>query len=318
MDAADLQKLAQRTRSMREAGITLVLASGFLALFLFVPLSPAKTTPPTSGVGAPTESVGADAFAQISVDAKAAIVYDLVTGETLYAKNADAQLPLASLTKLLTVYAALSLLSPTTPITISADAARVDSPRAFNVGQIFSLSDLARLTLTASLNDGAAAIAEATAARQHTSQSAMLASAATSLGLSQTYAINGSGLDVTTAVSGGYGSARDLAVLAGALVRQAPDIARATTASSARAVSEGGTAFSVRNTDPMIATISGLLLSKTGYTDLAGGNLSIVFDAGINHPVAVVVLGSSQKARFTDSTALIAATLAHFAGVASL
>jgi len=303
---------------MREAGFAILFASGLLALFLFVPLAPAKMTPPTSEVGAPTESVGADAFAQISVDAKAAIVYDLATEETLYIKNADAQLPLASLTKLLTVYAALSELSPSTPITIPVDATIVDSPRAFNVGQIFSLADLARLTLTASLNDGAVAIALATAARQNTSQSAMLASAATALGLSQTYAVNGSGLDVTTAVSGGYGSARDLAILAGALVRQAPDIAEATTESSAHAVSEGGTAFSVRNTDPMIATVPGLLLSKTGYTDLAGGNLAIVFDAGINHPVAVVVLGSSQKARFTDSTALIAATLAHFAGVASL
>lgn len=317
MDSDDLQKLAQRTRSMREAGVTLVFASGLLTLFLFVPL--ASTRPAIAPEMATVAvSTAPDAFAQISVDAKAAIVYDLVTGEILYAKNTDAQLPLASLTKLLTVYAALSLLSPTTPVTISADATRVDSPHAFNVGQIFSLTDLARLTLTASLNDGSVAIAEATAARQNTSQSAMFASAATALDLSQTYAINGSGLDVTTSVSGGYGSARDLAILAGALVRRAPDIAAATTESSVHAVSEGGTAFSVRNTDPMIATVPGLLLSKTGYTDLAGGNLAIVFDAGINHPIAVVVLGSSQKARFTDSTALIAATLARFAGVASL
>jgi D-alanyl-D-alanine carboxypeptidase len=68
----------------------------------------------------------------------------------------------------------------------------------------------------------------------------------------------------------------------------------------------------------MVNTIPGLLLSKTGYTDLAGGNLALVFDSGIGHPIAVVVLGSSQKARFTDGTTLVAATLAHFAGVASL
>ncbi|MCX6789964.1 MAG: hypothetical protein NTV60_00350, partial [Candidatus Kaiserbacteria bacterium] len=60
------------------------------------------------------------------------------------------------------------------------------------------------------------------------------------------------------------------------------------------------------------------LLSKTGYTELAGGNLALVFDAGIEHPIAVVVLGSSKEARFTDGTALINATLAHFAGVSSL
>ena len=146
----------------------------------------------------------------------------------------------------------------------------------------------------------------------------MRASAAAALNLSQTYAVNGSGLDVSRAISGGYGSARDLALLAGALIEQAPAIATATTERSAQAVSEGGTFFQVLNTDPMIGTIPRLLLSKTGYTDLAGGNLVLVFDSGIRHPIAVVVLGSSMKARFTDGTALVAAAIAHFAGVESL
>ncbi|MDP2651908.1 MAG: hypothetical protein Q8O94_02115, partial [bacterium] len=222
------------------------------------------------------------------------------------------------LTKLLTVYAALGKLSPNTPITISASAARLDAPRAFSAGQTFALADLARLTLTASLNDGAAAIAEAAAARENRSQAEMLAGAAAALNLSQTYAVNGSGLDVNVAVSGGYGSARDLARLAGALTAQAPTIAGATTKESAQAVSTSGVSFKVKNTDPMIDTFPRLLLSKTGYTDLAGGNLALVFDSGIGHPIAIVVLGSSQKARFTDGSALVAATLAHFAGVASL
>lgn len=316
MDSADLQKLAERTRSVREAGIALLLASGILALFLFV--SPVFKKPVTASPIVVTTAEAPNAFAHVSIEAKAAIVYDLATGKVLYAKNADAQLPLASLTKLLTVYAALVVLSPDTPITISADALTSLGSHTFSKGQIFALSDLARLTLTASLNDGAAAIAQATAERENLSQSDMLAGAAAALELSQTYAVNGSGLDVNTAISGGYGSARDLAVLAGALVAQAPDIAAATTLASTQAVSQGGTTFRVTNTDPMVNSISRLLLSKTGYTDLAGGNLALVFDAGIQHPIAVVVLGSSQKARFTDGTALVAAALAHFAGVESL
>jgi len=102
------------------------------------------------------------------------------------------------------------------------------------------------------------------------------------------------------------------------LVAESPTIAEATTRDYAKAVSSGGTTFNVKNTDPMVTTITRLLLSKTGYTDLAGGNLALVFDSGIRHPIAVVVLGSSEKARFTDGTTLIAATLAHFAGVSSL
>ena len=301
---------------MRETGIALLFASGLLALFLILPLRPEKTNPSTTIVVA--TSTTPNAFAHIPINAKAAIVYDVALGKILYAKNADAQLPLASRTKLLTIYAALSELSPNSPITIPADVTHLDAPHAFSAGQVFTLSDLARLTLTASLNDGAAAIAEATAARENRPLSSVLAGAAAALNLSQTYALNGNGLDVSTAVSGGYGSAYDLARLAGALVEKSPTITAATTHSSAQAVSEGGTSFSVRNTDPIVTTIPHLLLSKTGYTDLAGGNLALVFDVGIEHPIAIIVLGSTLKSRFTDGATLVAATLAHFAGIASL
>lgn len=315
MDSSNLEKLALHTLSMREAGITLILASALLVIFLFIPIG-AKPTPPA--VPAPVASATSpDAFENVSLHAEAAIVYDLATKETLYAKNADAQLPLASLTKLLTVYAALAGLSPDALVTIPETVTRLDAPRVFRAGQIFTFEDLARLTLTASLNDGAAAIAEAASFRLRQSQSEMLAGAAAALHLSQTYAVNGSGLDVNTAVSGAYGSARDVATLSGALIARAPRIAEATTLPFARAVSKGGTSFKVANTDPVVATIPHILLSKTGYTDLAGGNLSLVFDVGLGHPIAIVVLGSSRDARFTDGTALVNATLAHFAGVAS-
>ncbi len=300
---------------MREIGIALVGASAILAFLLFIPLTSKSTEPPAVTVATTTVE---SAFAQVPLEAQAAIVYDLTTGKALYEKNADAQLPLASLTKLLAVYAALNAFSPTASITIPAEAAALEAPHAFREGQILTLSDISRLTLTASLNDGAAAIVQAVAEQGNSTQSEVLTRAASSLELSQTYAVNGSGLDMSTTISGGYGSARDMARLAGALVAKAPAIAAATTHDSTSAVSEGGTAFSVHNTDPMVGTFPHLLLSKTGFTDLAGGNLALVFDAGINHPIAVVVMGSSKSARFTDGSALIAATLAHFAGVSSL
>ena len=315
MDFTELQKLAQHARFMRETGIALIGASGLLAIFLFMPLGPRDAASALEPITVPAVS---GAFATVSLEAKAAIVYDLATGETLYVKNADAQLPLASLTKLLTIYSALTILSPNTPITIPVSATRLEGSHVFSTGQTFSLADLARLTLTASLNDGAAAIASAAAERANRSQNEMLASAAAALWLSQTYAGNGNGLDVSVAVSGGYGSARDLARLSGALVAQAPEIAQATTQNLVGATSEGGTPFVVKNTNPIIDAIPHPLLSKTGYTDLAGGNLALVFDIGIEHPIAIIVLGSSQEARFTDGAALVAATLAHFADVPSL
>lgn len=315
MELAQLKKIAERRRYMREGGIALALAGGVLALFLIVPI---QGEPPRPALQAETETPGPDAFASIPLEAKAAIVYDLSTNKVLFARNENAQLPLASLTKLLTVYAALDTLMPSTEVTIPPEVASLEAPHAFSPGETLSFNDLARLTLTASLNDGATAIAEAAAHARGDSTSTLLAGAAAALDLSQTFAVNGSGLDVNTEISGGYGSARDVAVLAGALVSHAPEIAAATTEPSVKGISLKGVVHTAKNTDPMVGTLPHLLLSKTGYTDLAGGNLALVIDVGINHPVAIVVLGSSKESRFTDGQTLAAATLAHFAGLKSL
>lgn len=319
MDMDALKYLRGEARWMREVGIALVVTSLILAVFLFVPIGDPKKEVATSQETLPAvEAPAPDAYANLALTAQAAIVYDLATGQALYAKNADAQLPLASLTKLLAVYTAVTTLPTDAEIVISPDAARAEAPHAFNEGQRFSVSDISRLTLTASLNDGASAIVEAAAERRQRSAAETLSSAAAQLNLSTTYALNGNGLDENETISGGYGSARDMARLAGVLVQVAPTIAYATTHSSASASSVGGTNYTVKNTNAFVETFPNLLLSKTGFTDLAGGNLALVFDAGIGHPIAVVVLGSTITDRFTDGRALVHATLAHFAGRASL
>jgi D-alanyl-D-alanine carboxypeptidase len=314
MNLEELNILAHESRARKEFGITLTLASLVLALALVVPWSRPAAPEPSVTVHDPLPP---DSFAAVPLEAHAALVYDLATHTILYEKNATAQLPLASLTKLLTIHTALTHLDPRAPITISRAAALSEAPRRFSPGETLPLYDLAKLTLTASLNDGAAAIAEALATAEEAGPLPVLASAAAALDLSQTYVVNGSGLDLSPTLSGGYGSARDMALLAGALVAEAPDLALATTESSASVGTPTGT-ITVQNTDPIVKAVPHLLLSKTGFTDLAGGNLALVFDAGIQHPIAVVVLGSTKSARFTDGAALVAATLAHFAGVAHL
>jgi len=316
MDVPDLKLLTDRSRFMREAGIGLLIGSFVLAVFLFIPLRPEAQV--ASPIEATASTTTPDAFAGVQFQGKAAIVYDLSDGKVLYQKNADAQLPLASLTKLLTIYTGLVSLGPDAIITIPEDATQVDAPRAFSAGEQFKLSDLARITLTGSLNDGATAIADAAAAQKGTDIPTALDTEASALGLSATYAVNGSGLDVNTWLSGGYGSAHDIAILAGDVAKLAPDIALATTQDSASANDLADRSYTAKNTNPGVSRAPRLLLSKTGFTDLAGGNLALVFDAGINHPIAVVVLGSTEDARFTDGDALVAATLAYFAGQSSL
>lgn len=254
-----------------------------------------------------------DTYGDIKLQGHAAIVYDLRTGETLYERNAEAQLPLASLTKLITIYAADDALSTTSPVTITSSALSADGDSGFKEGEVFAYNDLARIALVASSNDATQAIAEAASERRSVSNTDLLASVASALNLHQTYAVNGTGLDESTVRSGGYGSAKDVAILAAAVLAKNPSIARATVTPSLTIRSAAGVAHTLPSTNPDIMHVPGALLSKTGFTDLAGGNLVIVYDAGIAHPVAIVVLGSTREGRFSDVQALLADTLKHFA-----
>jgi D-alanyl-D-alanine carboxypeptidase len=292
-----------------QIGIALLFCTLLLGGFVFF-FPPHNDTPAKTAVATTTIP---DTYAHVQLAAKAAIVFDLATGKPLYVRNADAQLPLASLTKLLTTYAATDALSSDTPITITDHAISMDGDSGLTAGESFAFDDIARFALVASSNDAAEAIIEAAANHRIENTETLLRNAAAAAGLAETYAINGTGLDESESISGGYGSARDIARLAGALLAKAPDIARATTESSVSVNSLAGVLHTQPNTDIEVARFPNLLLSKTGFTDLAGGNLVIVFDAGISHPVAVAVLGSTRDARFTDVDALVAATLAHFA-----
>ena len=258
------------------------------------------------------EVVQVDAYENISVLADAAVVYDLTTGEVLYEKNAEAQLPLASLTKLITIFAAADTLSLDTPVTITREALNQEGDSGFTEGEQFSFEDVAHLALVASSNDAAGAIALST---EKSTRTDTLASVITAVGLTQTYTLNGTGLDENSLISGGYGSARDMALLSGAFLERVPGIARATLEPVVSATSFSGQSYTLKNTNPYTDTIPGLRLSKTGFTDLAGGNLAIVFDAGIGHPIAIVVLGSTKEGRFDDVSTLVKATSAHFANL---
>ena len=76
---------------------------------------------------------------------------------------------------------------------------------------------------------------------------------------------------------------------------------------AARVYSDSGNYHDAQNTNDALYLIPNLLASKTGYTDLAGGNLTIAYDAGFNRPIIVTVLGSTQQERFSDVVRLVEA-----------
>ncbi len=315
----DLKTLIQRLEKRhqkKQAATAIIAGTGVLSVMALIsPLfAHREVVTPVAEAPAATLAVAPEAFADVRIEGKAAIVYDLATGETLYEENSRSQLPLASLTKLLTVYAAADALSANSVVTITDSSLLPEGESGFMAGERFAFRDLARLALVSSSNDATAAIAEAASIARATSGKNLLAGAAASAGLSQTYALNGTGLDESTSVSGGYGSAKDVAVLAGELLKRAPEIAAATIDTSVSIRSLDGVTHTLPNTNPDVVRVPGILLSKTGFTDLAGGNLAVVYDAGIGHPVAVVVLGSSREGRFSDVASLIARTDEYFSG----
>lgn len=298
--------------------LALIGAGAFLFTYAYFAESVAKT----AQVAAAAETQP-NPFDTISVEAKSAIVVDLTTGKTLYEKNADAQLPLASITKVATALVVSEVLDPDSVIMIPYDTAYAGAPPTrLKKGAAWKIRDVLDFTLIASSNDGASILADAANAGVHARYPQSPIDGATlwrmndlvrNLGLSHTYFLNVSGLDESATQAGAYGSARDMATLFAYAASTSPQIFAATAENGIHLVSEDGQSAAAYNTDQALGDIPGLVLGKTGYTDLAGGNLGVVFDVGLAHPVVAIVLGSSEAGRFEDMKALVTASRARIA-----
>lgn len=245
---------------------------------------------------------------------KAAIVYDIATDTVLFSENAETQLPLASLTKLITVSMATSILGKERGVVITDQDLETEGDAGLLRGERWSVSDLAAFTLITSSNDGAASLVrnmKESLGEDSYNQTVSLRLA--SIGLSQTYVVNGTGLDLSPNVAGAYGSATDIAKLLAHMYTQEPELLMMSTEGVHSFTGPSGIVYKAENTNAYVHSIPGLRASKTGYTDLAGGNLALIVDVGLQHPVAVVVLGSTREGRFSDALRLIERTHSYFA-----
>lgn len=242
------------------------------------------------------------AFDGSLLTARAAVVYDPVSGSVLFAKNARESLPLASLTKLMSAEAVLKRTEEERPVTIAPKDLAPDGDWNFMIGESWSIGDLLRFSLAASSNDAIAAAAGALGE----DPADIMNAEAQNLGLNQSFFLNPTGLDIDLNTAGGYGSARDVAVLAGVFVREYPELFAATVAPSIT-IGYGARMLTADSTAAPLLAIPGLLGAKTGYTDLAGGNLVAAFDLELGRPVVIAVLGSTRDGRFEDVKKLISA-----------
>jgi len=253
----------------------------------------------------------------ISVSAEAAYVLDVQTGKVLFAKNENDVLPLASVTKLMTALLASEILSEKTTIGVTRDAIRQEGDSGLLGGETFSRQTLNDMVLMTSSNDGAYALAEAAGSELAGSVDvgafveAMNIRAA-QLDLNSLLFYNPTGLDISENQAGAFGSAKDVAHLMSYIVSNYPNILASTKETTTRFYNQNGDYHNAQNTNSTVERIPGLIGSKTGYTTLAGGNLVVAFDVGLNHPIVIVVLGSSRDGRFEDVLKLTKATQQFF------
>jgi len=213
----------------------------------------------------------------------------------------------------MTALLANELLPATATVSVSQAAINQDGASGLLTDEQFTLLNISDLLLLTSSNDGAYAVAE-TLGREFDAVDpaeafvALMNIRAEELGLTQTYFRNPTGLDVSTTEAGAYGSAREVAFLMEHMLTETPAIIEATADPAHTIISQNGLTHTARNTNQSVRNVPGIIGSKTGYTELAGGNLVIAFDAGVNRPVVAVVLGSTWQGRFNDIATLVERT----------
>lgn len=249
---------------------------------------------------------GAEPFQHLDIKAKAYIVYDLVDKKIIASKNNEERVPLASITKLMMAITALSHNDKNKRIIIRPQSVENGYDLGLASNQSWHLQELLRYTLVFSSNDGAHAIADNLGGRK--AFVAQMNTDSTLLGLTATFT-DSAGLDIGENI-GGRGTALDVAKLFMVARKRFPEILEATTRTRVSVTADNKERVTgIPNTNQDIANLFGAEASKTGYTDSAGGNLGVVVDIALGHPVVIVVLGSTREGRFTDMEMLYKALI---------
>lgn len=236
------------------------------------------------------------------VAGRAFLLTDLTSGQVLAEQEADAQVEPASLTKLMTAYLAFAALRDGRlalgqDVQVSERSWRTPGSRTFlEPGSRVSVETLLRGMVVQSGNDACIALAEALAGSEEKFVEQMNREAER-LGLSQTRFANATGLPAAAQRT----SARDLARLAGALIRDFPrEYARYY---AQKEFEHNGIRQMNRNRLLWLdASVDGV---KTGFTEGAGYCLIASAERGGRRLLSVVLGAESDGARARESHKLL-------------
>jgi serine-type D-Ala-D-Ala carboxypeptidase (penicillin-binding protein 5/6) len=240
----------------------------------------------------------------IDTSARTAILVDFDTGATLYDKGADARIPPASMSKIMTAYVVYSYLKAgrlklddTLPVSEKAWAKhKSDESNMFvPLGAQVKVEDLIRGMIIQSGNDACVVLAEGLAGSEQAFVDQMN-EAAQKLGLTDSHFANVDGLPDPNE----YVTARDLAKLARAMIQDFPEYYHY---DSEKDFTYNGIKQGNRN--PLLYKDLGVDGMKTGHTSEAGYGLTVSAIRNGRRVIEVLSGMSSMKERSQESEKLI-------------
>ena len=239
---------------------------------------------------------------QLDIPCRNAILISIDTGDILYKKEPDAEVPMASITKIMTLLLTLEAveagkISMTDIVPISEHAFNMGGSQIWlEPGEQFTLDELIKAICVCSANDAAVAVAEFVGGSEPVFAEMMNARAA-ELGMTHTRFVNACGLDA----EGHYSSARDVAAMSLALLRH-PKILEY---SGIWMDTLRGGETQLTNTNKMLKSYAGITGLKTGTTNGAGVCISASAVRDGMGLLAVVLGSPSSKERFASATAML-------------
>lgn len=245
----------------------------------------------------------------LQLESKSAILMEQSTGTVIYEKNSHDAMPLASVTKVMTlllIYEAeqSGKFEWTDTVQISDYAASMGGSQVFlEPGETQTAADLTKCIAIASANDGAVAMAEFIAGSEEGFVEKMN-QRARELGMENSVFKNACGLDVEGHVSSAY----DIAIMSRELMGRFPEIQEYTTTwmdTIIHKTKKGEAEFGLTNTNKLIKWYEGATGLKTGSTGKALYCLSgTAVRDGLNL-IGVVMAAPDYKIRFQEVMKLL-------------
>lgn len=240
---------------------------------------------------------------QFQVDAKAAVLIEAETGCIVYSFNENESLPIASITKIMTMLLVMEALDsgkikPSDTTTISPYATKMGGSQVYlKEGETFTIEELLKAVAVHSANDASVALSEVVSGSEEAFV-AMMNEKAQELKMKNTKFLDCTGLTD----EGHYSSANDVAIMSRELLIKHPKIVYYTTIWH-DTFRDGK--FDLDNTNKLVKRYRGTTGLKTGFTNKAGFCLSASAEREGTKFISVLLGAKSNDERFSESARLL-------------